>query len=65
LCSLQEAYPEIGMELDVPSRHALRTNLPMPYWQDLHLTPCGRNRHSPRPPSASDRHCTWATDMEE
>ena len=35
LKTLQEAYPEIGMEVDVPSPLARRSNLPLPYWQEM------------------------------
>ena len=35
--TLEEAYPEIGMEIDVPSSFARRTNLRLPYWQELGL----------------------------
>ena len=65
LNTLQEAYPEIGMEVDVPSPLALRTNLPMPYWQNIRLANLGRNPHPRRKPGASARHRPQTTDIKE
>jgi hypothetical protein len=65
LNTLQEAYPEIGMEVDVPSPLALRANLPMPYWQDMHLATFGRNPHPRRKPVASARQRPQMNDIKE